>query len=251
MDVEITDSVGAQIVEGGLAHTPRLVLAGPFVTVGAYADQQEKEAELASTFGSAQWLWSEDDDLRFEVNDRELQSLCLYLPQDAATPDSVAQSWEHVRRIRGTLSTATNANFSAPQTTSYWVAPDATHLVCLRGSAAPADAGSLRLTVAPDLDLLFTQGKMVGWLLVDPARYLTASWEMPAPEAPAESTRSLLQRTLAMTMSSEVEAIEDGDEDAWRRLRDLSQTLHNEVEDRQRIDVLQSVIDRFIEWHAS
>ncbi|MGC9537779.1 hypothetical protein [Streptomyces sp. UG1] len=87
MEVRIADSISAQIVDGGLAYTPRFVLSGPFVAVGAYTDLQEKEGELASTFGSAQWLWSEDDDLRFRSADRELESLCLYLPQATAASD--------------------------------------------------------------------------------------------------------------------------------------------------------------------
>ncbi|MFF5479375.1 hypothetical protein ACFY5C_18815 [Streptomyces sp. NPDC012935] len=251
MEVRIADSVRAQIVDGALAYTPRFILSGPFVAVGAYKDIQEKEGELVSTFGSAQWLWSEDDDLRFRMADHELQSLCLYLPQATAASDFDVSGWERARRITGGLRTVANANFSSPQTNSCWVAPDATHLICLRNSAPHPDASSFRLSVAPDLDLLFVQGQLVGWLLGDPARYLTAGWEMPGSEAPAETTRSLLARTLVMTMSPEAEAIEDGDPVAWRRLRGLAEQLRAVRGDRRRTEILQATVDRFVEWHES
>jgi hypothetical protein len=249
--VRIADSGSAQIVAGALAYTPRFDLSGPFVAVGAYTDMQEKERELASTFGSAQWLWSEDDDLRFRLADRELHSLCLYLPPATVASDPSVSGWERVRRISGTLRTTADANFSVPQTNRCWIAPGATHLICLRSSAPPPDASSFRLSVALDLDLLFTQGHLVGWLLDDPARYLTADWEMPVSEAPAEATRSMLALTLAMTMSPAVEAIEDGDPEAWRRLRGLAEELRAVGEDRRRSEILQATVDRLIEWHES
>ncbi|MEW2403497.1 hypothetical protein [Streptomyces sp. NPDC046862] len=238
-------------MDDALAYTPRFVLSGPFVAVGAYTDLQEKEGELASTFGSAQWLWSEDDDLRFRLADRELQSLCLYLPQTTAASDFAESGWERVKRITGRLRTMADRNFSIPQTNSCWIAPDATHLICLRNSTPPPGASSFCLTVAPDLDLLFTQGHLVGWMLGDPARYLTADWEMPASEAPAEATRSLLARTLAMTTSPEVEAIEDGDPEAWRRLRGLVEELRAVGEDRRRTEILQVAVERLVEWYES
>ncbi|MGC9537780.1 hypothetical protein [Streptomyces sp. UG1] len=145
----------------------------------------------------------------------------------------------------------TDANFSSPQTNSCWIAPDATHLICLRSSARRPDASSFRLSAAPDLDLLFAQGHLVGWLLGDPARYLTADWEMPVSEAPAEATRSLLARTLMTTMSPEVEAIEDGDPEAWRRLRGLVEELRAVREDRRRTEILQATVDRLVEWYES
>ncbi|MFE4676348.1 hypothetical protein [Streptomyces sp. NPDC056721] len=56
-----------------LRFTPRFDLPGQQLIVAGYADAREREKQLADTFGSMQWLWSENDFLRFDRDSRGLQ----------------------------------------------------------------------------------------------------------------------------------------------------------------------------------
>lgn len=250
MKVYLTDSATASVTQSPLDHTPRFSFSGPHVVVGPYSDADDRERDIADTFGSMQWLWSEVDDLRFLKSDRHLRSLVLHAPEVAPPDQAMSRSWTECPVVTGGLLAESESGFDLPQTVTRWCDPEGRQLVCLLESQEQSRGDRFRLRVAPGLDLLFQEHHLVGWMLNDPARYLTMSWESPESSPPEARIRSLLAECLALTSEPLVEDVMDGDESAWRRLREVADALHQEVSDRARAKILTYTIDHLIEFYA-
>lgn len=249
MKVFLTDTATAHITQEPLDHTPRFSFSGPHVVVGPYANADDREHDIAHTFGSMQWLWSEDDDLRFQKQDRLLYSLVLHAPEVTETTPAVSRCWLECPAVTGGLRAESESAFDLPQTVTRWSDPEASHLVCLREGRAQ-DGERFRLRVAPDTDLLFQERHLVGWMLSDPARYLTMAWESPEPSLPQASTRSLLAECLELTAEPLVEDVMDGDESTWQRLREVANALHHRPSDRARAQIVAYTMDHLIESYS-
>lgn len=250
MKVFLTDAAAAHVTEEPLEYTPRFSFSGPHVVVGPYANAEDREHDVAHTFGSMQWLWSEDDDVRFRKPDRLLRSAILHAPQVAEPAPAVSQSWTECPVVTGGLLAESESGFDLPQAVTRWCDPEAGHLVCLRESRAQLYGDRFRLRIAPDADLLFQERQLAGWMLTDPARYLTLGWESPEPSPPEASTRSLLAECLALTSEPLVEDVMEGDESAWRRLRAVTNALHRQPYDRMRTEILSYTMDHLVETYS-
>lgn len=250
MKVFLTDTVAAHVTQEPLDHIPRFSFSGPHIVIGPYANADDREQDIAHTFGSMQWLWSEVDDLRFHASDRLLRGLVLHTPETAEPSPAVSRSWTEVPVVTGCLRAESEADFDLPQTVTRWCDPEAHHLVCLREGLPQQHGDRLRLRVAPNIDLLFQERHLVGWMLTDPARYLTMSWEPPEPSQPEASTRSLLAECLALTSEPLVEDVMDGDEPAWQRLREVANTLHRQSSDSTRTEILNYTMDHLIQTYS-
>lgn len=122
--------------------------------------------------------------------------------------------------------------------------------MCLGEIRTRQHGGVFRLRVAPDTDLLFHEQHLVGWMLTDPARYLTLDWENPEPSPPEPSTRTLLAECLGLTAEPLVEDVMDGDESAWHRLRRVTSALHDQLSDRERVKILSSTMDHLAQSYS-
>lgn len=250
MKVFLTDNTAAQITQEPLEHAPRFSFSGPQVVVGPYANAEDREHDIARTFGSMQWLWSETDDVRFHNSDRLLRSLVLYAPEVTESVPAVGRLWTEVSVVTGGLRAENEAEFDLPQTVTRWCDPEARHLVCLGESPAQPSGDRFRLRVAPDTDLLFQGRHLAGWMITDPARYLSMGWERPEPSPPEVRTRSLLAECLALTAEPLVDDVMDGDGSVWQRLRDVANALHCQSFDRTRAKILTYTMDHLIESYS-
>jgi len=181
----------------------------------------------------------------------------LQAPPD--TPDA----WDHHHDRRralhrlgvcrpGSVRTSPRS-FELPQATVFHCAPDGSELVCLRTPDLLARQPDVRIGIAPDVDLLVHDGtltgwSLTGWSLTDPARYLTDAFTTPdLATAPSATTRHHLAECLRLISEPVIDAVTDQETDAWRDLLALQRALHTQQEDRRRVDVLQSLIDRLVE----
>ncbi|NLU66675.1 hypothetical protein [Streptomyces sp. HNM0574] len=248
MKLYLTPTTAARITDEPLGHLPRFAFSGPHVTVGPYVNAADRERGFADTFGSMQWLWSETDDVRFREQDRKLCGLVLYAPEAADPAPEVSRSWTACPVVTGGLRAVSASGFDLPQAVTRWSDAEAGHLVCL-GEDRP-QGERFRLRVAPDTDLLFRERRLVGWMLTDPARYLSSGWESPDPHPPETSTRSLLAECLALTSDPLVEDVMDGDDSAWHRLRGVVCALSRQETDRARAAILAETMDHLFDSYA-
>lgn len=245
MNISVGETLSAETTGEPLAFTPRFDLSGLQVIVAGYRDPEERERQLADTFGSMQWLWSENDYLRFDQATRELCSATFFVP-----PKSVA-----VRRRQPdeppSLSTGlradTGQDFVLPQATVFCCPPDAAELCCFRDADSLDVAIETRIGIAPDVDLLVSGGSVAGWSLTDPARYLTDGFADPGATPPSPATRLRLAECLALVSSPLVDRVMDHETDSWRRLRATERALREQRDDRHRVEVLHRVVARLIE----
>ncbi|MFJ8753307.1 hypothetical protein ACIREO_28835 [Streptomyces sp. NPDC102441] len=252
MRITVGDTMTAETTDTPLAFTPRFGFSDLELVVAGYADPAGRERQLPDTFGSMQWLWSEDEHLRFDRGSRELCSLTLFVPPESVPPESVAVPQGHTAHDDpptrpGGLRADEARDFAMPQTGVFHCDPGGTELRCLRDVEALGRKVDARLGIAPDVALLVQDGAVIGWSLRDPARYLTDGFAEPPPTPPAPATRLLLAECLELVSSPLVDEVMDKDAAAWRRLRAAEQALREQQDDRDRAEVLHRVISRLVE----
>lgn len=88
--LHIVETLPASILpDRQLERDPRWMLDGGTVLIGPYHSADEHDQHLAQTIGSTDWLWSGDDELRFDQETLLLQSVLLQLP-DATLPSDLS-----------------------------------------------------------------------------------------------------------------------------------------------------------------
>ena len=93
------EDLSAQVTGTPLPFTPRLALDISKVIVGDFTDRSGFDRQLPGTFGSQQWLWSEDNDLLFGKESRGLQYAVL-MPVCRSSPGTMTgrAPWDPGRR---------------------------------------------------------------------------------------------------------------------------------------------------------
>ena len=249
MLVHLREQVTAETAPTNLLPGPaRWQLQSLYLVVAAQRSMAEYERHIGATIGSSEWLWDTADTLRFDKATRELQSLRLRVPELNITPPGTAERWLSISPQNGRLRLEAGENFALEPATIRWLDPAGAALVCGDERIEQADATSLRLRVAPDVDLLFVNNTLCGWLLAQPARYLVESWEEPAPATPSAELNQALYRYYTLVSETSFEQMDDGDPDILAALIDLHTRLGAQPATPQR-DVLRTsiaaVVDTF------
>lgn len=250
MEITLIDSIAAYISGEPVSHSPRYVFSGPLIEIGAYTDRTQRGVEITDTFGSLRWLWADDDEMRFHRSNGDLSSVCLYVPGELCSRPEIFTQWLDTPVLHGSLRLSPEQNFALPQTVVQWADECARHLICLRDTQSTTAGENYRLRFAPDTDLLVINDHWAGWMITDPARYLTADWNGPCATEPDEATRSALGACLRLTTSPGVEEIMDGDDTSWQLLRSTAESLRKQQVDRDRASILLSVLDQLIEDYS-
>ncbi|MEV6114106.1 hypothetical protein AB0L59_16715 [Streptomyces sp. NPDC052109] len=246
----IGDALPVETTRNPLAHTPRFDITTPAVTVAQYADMAGRERLLGTTFGSTQWLWAASDDAFFDQESRELVGISFFVPPLFAPAHAGVPSAGPPSRSAGLRADAGEA-FELPQATAFRCDPEAAELRCVQDPGLIDVVPDARIGIARDLALLVRDGRMIGWSLTDPARYVTSGLAEPESAPPSPLTRLRLAECLALISEPLVEAVRDQDPDAWRTLRQTERALREQSDDLRRRDVLYEVVGRLIEDHAS
>ncbi|WP_326647229.1 MULTISPECIES: hypothetical protein [unclassified Streptomyces] len=247
----VGETTSVETTGNPLGFTPRFDFRDLQVIVAGYADPEEREQQLATTFGSMQWLWSENDHLRFDQGTRELCSATFFVPPESVPAEVCHRAPHGPPALPSGLRADTAKEFGLPQATVFCCTSEAAELRCFRDLGVldgPLDA---RIGIAPDVDLLVQKGAVAGWSLTDPARYLTDGFADPEATPPSHTTRLRLAECLTLVSSPLVDQVMDQDTDAWRRLRATEHALRNQQDDRRRADVLHRIVSRLIDDYES
>ncbi|MEU9791560.1 hypothetical protein AB0E27_13195 [Streptomyces sparsogenes] len=251
VQITLGDTMVAERTDRPLAFTPRFDFRDLQLIVAEYADPAGRERQLPDTFGSAQWLWSQDEHFRFDRGSQELRSLTFSVPPESVSVPQRRALPDAPRTRAGGLRAEAARDFAMPRTTVFHCDPDAAELRCFRDIGVLDRDLDARIGIAPDVSLLVQQGAVAGWSLGDPARYLTDGFAEPRPTPPAPATRLRLAECLELVSSPLVDQVMDQDADAWHRLRATEQALRVQREDRPRAEILHGVISRLVEDYGS
>lgn len=230
-----------EVIDGEpLSFPPRLAILGLTLTIGPYTSPQEHESHVLATVGSGNWHPSEYDEFRFDRTTGELGSLRLHIPEKNAEP----ATWAEIQPRQGTI--------RLPEPSSFTVEPSVTRhagtdeLTCLY-AAGPVPVIT-RLRLAPNFDLLVADGRLYGWTLSAPERFLVSGWEFPGSGPPDPGLAALLKDYFDLVADPDVERIEDQDPEMLNALRDLAQRIstHNGVPGRR--DALLARVNDIIDF---
>ncbi|MEU5596271.1 hypothetical protein [Streptomyces sp. NPDC020298] len=242
----IVDEVSVETTGAPLPYTPRFDITTPAVTVAGYADMVGRERLLGSTFGSTQWLWGETDDVCFDRETRELAGLSLFVPPLSAAPPTRTPPTGPPAHPAGLRADTVQA-FELPQATVFHCDPEATELRCLHDPGLLDAVPDARIGIARDLALLVHDGRMTGWALTDPTRYLTSGFAGPDPAPPSPATCLRFAECLALISEPLVDEVMDQDPAAWHTLRRTERALRDQSDDQRRAGILYEVVSRLIE----
>ncbi|MFD9718553.1 hypothetical protein [Streptomyces sp. NPDC059076] len=234
-----------------LTFSPRFDFSSLQVIVADYASPVERERQLARTFGSMQWLGSENEHFRFDQKSQELCSATFFVPPAFAASQVCRHVPHRPAPLRSGLRATPPEDFDLPQAAVFCYAPDTDELRCLRDVGAFSETPDARIGIAPDVDLLVQKDTVAGWSLADPARYLTDGFAEPAKGPVFPVTRQRLAECLELVSLPLVEEIMDKEPAAWLRLRATERALKEQRDDRGRADILHRVISRLIEDYES
>ncbi len=213
MLVNILDSIFAEVIPGTrLYGAPRWMLRGHTVLVGPSHSAEEHEQHVLQTIGSADWMWSGSDELRFDRKNLLLQSVQFNVPERQVDTSPLLLAWQTARQVDGQLRLTAAQGFQVNIADVRWLDSSGETLICLAEEALVTDQERWRLRVAQDLDLLLSQEKWSGFALWHPARYLVKAWEEPAlEEGSDEELAKLLYDYCTLVTDQCVDLMEDGD----------------------------------------
>ncbi|MEU5438761.1 hypothetical protein AB0G73_36260 [Streptomyces sp. NPDC020719] len=249
MRLDLAADFAVTLTDRPLAHAPRYSLSGAYVTASPHTGQPSHEVLLSETFGSVDWLWSGDDEFRFDKGDRSLRGCTLTVPEEALEGWD-PHAWTDVPPTAGSMTALTEANFDAKPTSERWVSESGAHLVCAHRRPPAPVHDILRLRIAPDLDLVFADRAYVGWILNCPADHLVREWE-PAPSAPAPaSMASVLRNYLTTVIEPKIDRMQDGDPALLAELDTLLARIAALPADLRRDVLHDQVIDLRENWYG-
>jgi hypothetical protein len=249
--LSLTD--GAAAVErtaAPLGQLPRLSLGGGTLRVGDCTSAADREESFATTVGSQDWLWSGDDEIRFARATGELHSLHLKVPQlrpEAAEPTA---PWAGLPVTTGGLRLDPPRPFSLTPARDCWISAGGTVLSARYDTPAPRHE-ALRLRVAPSCDLVFSDGRLAGWLLEQPERCLVTAWEVRTESPPDPELATILRDFLPYLAEPLVDRItDDSDPQLLTELRALEERARLRTTGAGRADALAAAVrDLIDDWY--
>jgi hypothetical protein len=253
MFIEILDAVRAEIVQSEhMQLFPRWVLRDGNLLIGPYHSAEEHEQHVTQTIGSTDWLWSGSDELRFDKQTLKLQSCWFQAPETNLASGLQLEPWLTAEVKHGLLRLAGAQAFQLEPTEVRWMDANGEMLTCVSERALEDAQDRLRLRVSQDVDLLCADGRLCGWSLLHPARYLVSAWEDSYSEEPGRQLATLLHEYFTLVASSHIEQMEDKDPDMLNALIDLYKRVKSDRDSSEQCKVLQAcvgdVLDMFYEY---
>jgi hypothetical protein len=237
--------------EGGLSTSPCYNVDIPAVSVGAATGPEEREQLLRCTFGSVDWLWSGDDEFRFDRSSRTLTSVTLRVPESATLPPRVARSWLGTEATPASLQALTPENFSVPPTAERWVSEEADWLVCALSTATSQAVESCRrLRIAASLDLVFQEGVYSGWILRDPAAHLVSGFDAPSGRPATGALKRAFKKYISFFAQDTYDLMADEDPATLNELAELEREILRLPEDTRSRALREQVTDQREKWYG-
>ncbi len=136
MLVNILDSIFAEVIPGTrLYGAPRWMLRGHTVLVGPSHSAEEHEQHVLQTIGSADWMWSGSDELRFDRKNLLLQSVQFNVPERQVDTSPLLLAWQTARQVDGQLRLTAAQGFQVNIADVRWLDSSGETLICLAEEA--------------------------------------------------------------------------------------------------------------------
>jgi hypothetical protein len=246
MFVKLTSSTTAKIIQENyfLSHKPRWDVRGCSLVLGAYHDGYEHEHHVAAeTFGSTSWF----DELRFDKTKLVLSSIYFRVPEENIDLKDFSKVWMEESPLTGLLSLTDPEYFESEPSSFRWFDPKGEVLICINENALSETQDRLRLRVAIDFDLMFSNNQLCGWILSHPLNYITRGWEQPNPIEDDGEIASIVYKYLQLVSEDFLEKMEDEDSDVLEALLDLNRKSKNTTSMGYQREVICECIESIIE----
>jgi hypothetical protein len=194
-----------------LPHLPRWSVGGGHILLGPYDSPQSHDHHVAQTCGSGDIILDGTEELRFDKATHLLQSCRIRVPENPAWDAALVERVLSAEVVEGRPQAAPTCDFQLAPARSTLMEERGAWLMVTRD--ASADGLLERVSLAPDLELLWGRDDFYGWLLWRPARYLVSGWtpEAPLSDADAAALGPVLARYVRLLDEPFVERLENGD----------------------------------------
>jgi hypothetical protein len=251
MSVQLVPSVTAEVVlDSYIESRPRLRLESSCVAIAPYDTMEQYEKHLSETRGSSRDWFDESDEFRFSRRNHLLQSLWVGVRDrglpitDAAIVDSLVSVTPKVGNLQ--FLPEQRDLFSVKPSEHRWIDPEGQILVGFYRLIQDCSEIQLRLRVAQDFDLLFSQKGLCAWMLKNPAQYL-ATEDTPL-EAPQEISK-LLADYFTFIDRPNIYLMEDADPTVFQKAMELETKLKEKSTDAPYRELiiagLRNILDNF------
>ena len=244
MIVKLTSEISAVVVFGTkLPFLPRWWLRGSSIKIGPYPLPSQYEKHIGSTVGSMDWLSTESDEIRFGSEDLLLQSIHVHTHETNLPAEKSLSEWTNLQPVIGSLRLEKATEFYVKPADFRWMGADGKMLAGITAEALADNTEKLRLGIAVDFDLLFSNGLMCGWLLSNPGRYLVQGTEDVHTTEPEGKLNKLLYEYITLVSIPNIIQMENEDPEPLRRLQDLHIRIKDELGTSEQSRVLQAATE--------
>jgi hypothetical protein len=227
-----------------LADTPRFNLGGRSLVVGPYHSAESREVHLAETYGSGDPFLDTTDEIRFSSRTSQLVSLNIGVPERPTRDSAFIESVEALPLRRDVPTLPPGEPFQTVVATHTWIDLDGQRLAVFRDGVRP----TARLEIAADLEMALDQETISGFILRDPARYLTSGWTEAESTRPDVALGTVLATYIHLLDGQFVDRLDDGDAAARRAVEELLERTKQVNASPQRsvlLEALDGIIDTF------
>jgi hypothetical protein len=253
MFVHLTDSTIVEFLNEAklLAHQPRWGI-GDSLMVGPYRNGDEHEHHVVSeTIGSGLWYKPEDNEFRFDKNDLTLKSIWFPIPEENMDLKNLVELWTRQEPLVGTLRLTSSEGLEgfSPEFADFrWFDPQGQMLACITKNALLETESRTRLRIASDVELMFTDNHLCGWILFQPLKYAVYGWENPHPLEFEDITLiTVTHEYLRIASEDFIDQLLDKDPSVLQALLNLTQQLKEGSIIGYQYKVLSGSIERLIE----
>jgi hypothetical protein len=254
--VYLTDSKIVEVLHEAetLPYPPRWEIGGRSLTVGSYHNGDEHEHHVvAETIGSVLWYGPHDnDEFRFDKDDLTIKSIWFLIPEKNMDLGSLVELWIEQEPLVGLLrldSLEGLEGFPPGLTDFRWFDPQDRMLVCITKNALLEAKDRTRLRIATDVELMFIDNHLCGWILFQPLKYAVYGWEDPHPLEFAEDSILTMATQKYLRIASEpfIDQLLDEDPEVLKALQNINQKLDEGSTIGYQCKVLKDSIKRLIE----
>jgi hypothetical protein len=230
MLVELTNSTKAEIIceSTFLPYQPRWEIRDCSLLVGSYNSGEEHEHHVVTeTVGSGNWYKSEFDEFRFDKSDLLLKSIWLQVPEKNIDLENSIRSWIEKDPQISSLRLMGSEYFAPEPTDLRWLDPQGQLLVCIYEHALSDFKNRNRIRIATDVDLMFGDNQLCGWILSNPLHYVIKGWDQPCPMVEDSDLPAIACKYFQLISEDFIEQIEDEDPEILKSLLELNQEAKN------------------------
>lgn len=231
---------------GPLPWTPRLDVSGLSVMVGPYRDGAEHEKHVLDTIGSGNWYQAAYDEMRFDKTSSLLSSLWSHIPEQPFDQPTRLSAWTRLTPEPGAVQLAEPTRFELPPTEQRWCSASGDLLAWLYPDLPAEPVDPKRIRIAEALDLLTAGDRLYGYLLAEPARFLTAGWAAADRNADPQISE-LLAAVFETITYSNAELMQDQDASMLEQLQELRQRITSTAGDTEKGRILRDHIEDLID----